>query len=290
MSGFKIITDTSSDLSEDLRKRFNIATVSFYVSFDSENYYRENVEITTEEFYDKLKETNASTKTSMPSIKDYTDVFTEYAKKGQDIMCICLSKKLSGSYQCAVTSADMVLENYPERKIIVVDSILATASQGLLAIEAAKMRDAGLSLEDAEKKINEIKYTSKIIFTVDSLSYLQKGGRIGKVSAIAGTILNIKPVISLEDGELIPISKVRGRKKALAELTDTIIKAMKNEAESYEFVLLETDCKEETQMLKEILERELGIKINYPSFKIGVTIGAHTGMGTIGIGYIKKFN
>lgn len=137
-------------------------------------------------------------KTSLPSVQDYVDTFLPIAEKGEGIICICISTKFSGSMQSALNARDIVLESYPEVQIAVIDATVNTVLQGLLTYEALKMRDAGLSLEDNVANLERIKSTGRIFFTVGDLEYLKHGGRIGKLSGIAGSVLGIKPLITLK--------------------------------------------------------------------------------------------
>lgn len=288
MPNYKILSDSSCDLPEKLKEEYDIELIPYYVSFDGHNYYKENIDITVNEFYNKLKKNNLSPKTSLPSINDYAEVFKKYLEIGQDILCFCLTSKFSGSYQSAVNASHILKEEYPDRKILIIDSMQATAGQGIVVLEALSMQKAGYTIEQTAEKINELKKTAKIIFTVDSLSYLQKGGRIGKVSAIAGSLLNIKPIIYLKDGELIPYSKIRGRKKALNEVINIAINNTKSDINSYRFCILHAACIEDAEFLKETLYNEYGINIDIPLFDVGVTIGSHIGPTATGIVFIKK--
>ncbi len=290
MSNFIIISDSSCDLPNDLKQDYNIDIVSFYVSFDKENYLRENIDININDFYQKIVSENIVPKTSLPSMEDYCKKFKPYLDKDLDILCITLSSDLSGSHQSAVNAANIMMEDYPNRKILVVDSRKATVAQGLLVIQAAKMKKSGLSLEETYEKIEKFKKEGIVIFTIDSLEYLQKGGRIGKASALAGSLLNIKPILLLKEGILEPHSKVRGRKKSLVELLNVFEEYIKDDLDEYEIAIAHSYCKEEAIELEKSLNEKYGIKLTYPIFDIGVTIGAHTGPTAIGIGIIKKYD
>lgn len=288
MNKFKILADSSCDLPENIKSKYNIELIPFHVSFDYEKYYKENIDISVNEFYKKIKTNDNLPKTSLPSIQEYADAFKKHLNDGFDILCICITSKFSGSYQSAINAANILNEEYPERKIIIIDSMQVTAGQGLLVIEAAKMHNDGFKIEEVAEKINQIKLSSKIIFTVDSLNYLQKGGRIGKVSAIAGSLLSIKPIIFMKDGELIPNSKVRGRKKALSEVINIVYNDVKNNIDNYNYTILHADCIEDALILQSKL-KDKGIEPNKNLFNVGITIGSHIGPTAIGIAYIKKY-
>jgi DegV family protein with EDD domain len=290
MSDFVILSDSSCDLPDSLLKEYNIELIPYYVSFDQTTYYKEREEITLENFYYILRNQNVFPKTSLPSVDDYMKTFIKYIQDHKNIICFCLTSKFSGSYQAAVNAKNILEEEYPEAKIEVINSIQATAGQGLIVLQAAKMKKAGYSMEDIIKNIEVLKETARITFFVDTLEYLEKGGRIGKVSALIGGVLNFKPLIVVKDGELNPYGKIRERKKALRKIIEMAEEIVQNNFDSYEFCIAEGDCIEEAEALKSMLEEEWNIKIDLPFFKIGTTIGTNTGPDTIGICFIKKYD
>ncbi|NLM12693.1 MAG: DegV family protein [Epulopiscium sp.] len=290
MSDFVILSDSSCDLPDSLLKEYNIELVPFYVSFDQTTYYKERFELTIRDFYNTLRKQNVFPKTSLPSVDDYMKIFTSHIKDNKGIICFCLTSKFSGSYQAAVNAKNILLEEYPEAKIEVINSIQATAGQGLVVLQAAKMRKAGYSMEDIVKKIEILKETARITFFVDTLEYLEKGGRIGKVSALIGGVLNFKPLIVVREGELIPYGKIRGRKKALKKIIEMAEEIIQDDFESYEFCIAQGDCIEEAETLKSMVETEWNIKLELPFFEIGTTIGTNTGPDAIGICFIKKYD
>lgn len=293
MSEFEIFSDSSCDAPQELLSNNNITLVPFYVTFDQENYFKENIEISNEKFYNILKSKNVFPKTSLPSVQDYINHFEPAIQRGHDVLCLCLTHKFSGSYQSAVNAKLILEEKYPEAKIHILDSIQATAGQGIVLLQLAYMRDAGNSIDDTVKRFNEIKDTSRIMFTVDTLEYLAKGGRIGKAASLAGTLLNIKPMIQLHDGELIPYSNIRGRKKSLQKvlfMTEEYFNETGEKYEDYDFCLANATTLEDTHYVQEQLEELIGRKITYPVFQIGVTIGTNTGPGAVGVCFVKKYN
>lgn len=292
MKNFQIFSDSSCDLPIDLITQFNIRVIPYYITFDKENYLKEHEEISNEEFYAKLA-TRIFPKTSLPSVQDYINAFQEAIEAGQDVLCFCLTAKFSGSYQSAVNAKGILEEDYPDAKIVIIDSIQATAGEGLVVLQAAKMKEAGYTLEQLLEKVESIKNTARIMFTVDSLEYLQKGGRIGKVTSLAGTMLNLKPMIVLKEAELMPYSNVRGRKKALEKVLAMVVEYFEENNEKYDdydFCMANATTLEETQMMQEKVEALIGRKLDYPIFQIGVTIGTYTGPGALGICFIKKFD
>lgn len=293
MDDYQIFSDSSCDTPKELLDLHHITLVPFYITFDLEHYYKENEEITNEEFYHKLAHEKIFPKTSLPSIMDYFHAFEKEILKGKNVLCLCLTEKFSGSYQAAVNARDLLAEKYPAAKIYVLDSIQATAGQGILLIQAAYLKEAGYSLEEAVSRLEEIKKTARIMFTVDTLEYLAKGGRIGKVASLAGTMLNIRPMIQLKDAELIPYSNIRGRKKSLDKIlsmTEEYFTDNNARYEDYDFCLANATTLEDTRAVQTQLENLIGRPITYPVFQIGVTIGTNTGPGAVGVCFVKKFN
>ncbi len=288
MSQFVLATDSSCDLPHSFIADNNILFIPFYVSFDGLTYKKEISELSLEQFYKTMRSSVVYPKSSLPTISDYIDAFAPVLKSGKDILCFCLSQKFSGSYQSAVNAANILQEEYAERKIIVVDSSCATQTQGAILFKAAQFKAMGLTLDAVNEKIKPIIDNSKIYFTVGSLEYLQRGGRVGKASALAGTILNIKPVLSLYSGELHPEAKIRGRKKSLSELARLTLEETKGNIAAFEFGIVHADCIEEANQLIDLLKTEYNIITTLPLSMIGVTIGAHTGPDTIGVSIIPK--
>lgn len=291
MKDYQIFSDSSCDIPAPLIEEHQIKLVPFYVTFDQENYYKENIDITNKAFYQKLGESGIFPKTSLPSVQDYINVFTPILKEGKDCLCLCLTQKFSGSYQSAVNAKLILSEKYPDSRIEIVDTIQATAGQGLTVLQAAYMKEAGYTLDQLTSRLGEIKTTSRIMFTVDTLEYLAKGGRIGKVTSLAGTMLNLKPMIQLKEAELIPYSKVRGRKKALdaiLPMAEEYFKQTGGSYDDYDFAMANATTMEETLAVQERLEALIGRKLSYPVFQIGVTIGTYTGPGAVGVCCIKK--
>ena len=169
---FHIISDGSCDLPQELAEEKNITVVPFYVSFDDEHYYKENVEIGIRDFYQQMVDKKGVyPKSSMPSTQDYIDVFMPYAEQGMPVICICITTKFSGSMQSAVNARNAVLEEYPEARITVIDSCVNTVLQGLFVLEAAALRDSGMGCEEAAARLEEIKGSGRIFFTVGDMEY-----------------------------------------------------------------------------------------------------------------------
>ena len=226
---FHIISDGSCDLPVQLTGEKGITVVPFYVSFDDTNYLRENVDIGIRDFYQQMVERKGVyPKSSMPSTQDYVDVFRPFAKQGMPVICICITTKFSGSMQSAVAARELVLEEYPRAEITVIDSCINTVLQGLYVLEAVKLRDAGTGYQEAVARLEQIKSTGRIFFTVGDMEYLKHGGRIGKVAAVAGSVLGIRPVITLKNGEIYPSGIGRGRKRTTEKSLELLINYIKD--------------------------------------------------------------
>ena len=291
----QIISDGSLDLPEELTKEKNIEVVPFYVSFDSEIYKREMKEIGVREFYQEMVDhTDVFPKTSMPSVHDYYEVFQKYAEQNIPMICICITQKFSGSMQSAVTAKDMILEEYPEAKLTVMDCTFNTVLQGMFVLEACRLRDAGLSYEKIVEALLPIRETGRIFFTIGSIDYLKHGGRIGKLAGIAAGALKIKPLITLKEGEIFNSGITRSRQKSMQKVVDMTEKYLDEvgaKPGEYSFCIgfgydYEEACAFR-EMLKGLVKERLGID-EIGIYQIGATIGVHTGPYPIGIGILKK--
>jgi DegV family protein with EDD domain len=293
MKAYQIFSDSSCDVPESLLNEHDIKLIPFYVSFDKDIYYKENVEITNEAFYEQLSSKNVYSSTSLPTVQDYILEFKKAVSNGCDVLCLCLTHKFSGSYQSAVNAKQILEEQYPEADIQIIDSIQATAGQGILLLQAAYMKEAGFAMGQVVDQLNQLKTTSRIMFTVDTLEYLAKGRRIGKVVSLAGNMLDLKPLIQLKDAELIPYSNVRGRKKSLEKvysMVEEYFKETGEKPEDYDFCIANATTLEDAKYLQTRVEEFIGREITYPVFQIGVTIGTYTGPGGIGICFVKKYD
>ena len=292
---FQIISDGSCDLTLELREKYNIQVVPFYVSFDGENYQKEIDEIDIRDVYERMvKEPDVYPKTSLPSVQNFADAFLPHVKEGRAIICMTITNTLSGAYNSACNAREIILEDYPEAQITVINSLEATVSQGIYAIEAAKMRDAGYSYEKTVAVLKgEMMDRGRIFFTVGDLTYLQHGGRIGKLAGIAAGALGIKPMITLKEGEIFSSGLARGRirsMKKVVEMTREYLDEVNARPGEYNFCIgYGYDYKEAVkfrEMLKDLVKERLGIE-EIGIYQIGATIGVHTGPYPIGIGIIK---
>lgn len=294
---YQIITDSSCDLSPELIKEKHLHVVPFYVSFDEKNYFKENEEIQVHEFYQKMIDNpDVFPKTSLPSVEDYVEAFTPYIKEGMDIICICITTKFSGSYNSASTAKDIILEDYPEARITVIDATVNTVLQGILVLEAVRMQENGLTYKEVIEGIERIKGTGRIIFTVGNMDYLIHGGRVGKVMKVAVNALKIRPMIILKEGEIFPFGIARSRKKSIQKIIDKTKAHFEEIGESpddYEIVIGYGYDYEEAVEFREELTDSLKTYSNQTEigiYQIGAMIGVHTGPYPLGIGLIRKYD
>ncbi len=297
-STYQIVSDGSCDLPVELAKEKNIAVVPFYVSFDDTNYLKENVEIGIRDFYQQMVERKGVyPKSSMPSAQDYAEVFQPYVQAGIPVICICITTKFSGSMQSALNAREMMLETNPEAQITVIDSTVDTVLQGQYVLEAAAMRDSGMGYEETVARLEEIKSTGRIFFTVGNMEYLQHGGRIGKVAAVAGSVLGIRPIITLKQGEIFPSGIGRGRKhtteKTIGLLLDYLAEGGKKIDDYSIAVGFGYDMEEGAAFRDHAMEvlRSKGYAVKEMLLlQIGATIGVHTGPYPLGFGVIERGN
>lgn len=291
----QIISDGSLDLSREITDKRDIRVVPFYVSFDGETYRKEGEELDIREFYQQMVEhPDVFPKTSMPSVDDYYQVFLPLAKEGTPMICICITTKFSGSMQSANTARDMVLEEYPDARITVIDATVNTVLQGLYVLEACRLRDMGWEYDRIVERILAIRESGRIFFTIGSIDYLKHGGRIGKLTGLAAGALKIKPLITLKEGEIFNSGVTRNRHKSMEKVVQ-MLKAYLDERNAkqgeYSFAIgFGYDYGEACQfreMLKDLVRERLGIN-EIKIYQIGATIGVHTGPYPIGVGIIRR--
>ena len=272
--------------------------VPFYVSFDDGHYLKEGVEIGIRDFYRQMVDRKGVyPKSSMPSTQDYVDAFTPYAEQGTPVICICITTKFSGSMQSALSAKEILRETWPEAEITVIDATINTVLQGLYVLEAAKLRDSGMGYRECVARLEEIKSTGRIFFTVGDMEYLKHGGRIGKVSALAGSVLGIRPVITLKEGEIFPSGIGRGRKRTTEKAISLLLDYLEENGRAmgrYSIAIgFGYDYEEAVAFREHTLEvlRGQGYDVgreDIPIYQIGATISVHTGPYPLGFGIIEK--
>lgn len=283
MSKVVILTDSASDIDESLKSSLGIEMVPLKVSFGTETFV--DGELSASAFYEKLKQSAALPTTSQPSPLDFVEKYNEIIEKhGKDvqIIAILLSSALSGTYQSAVIAKNMLDQ---AADITLIDSKKASFIHGLCVVEAARAAQAGQSKQQILDAIDRYLQDVQVYFVVDTLTYLQKGGRIGAASALIGSLLNIKPILTLTPaGTVAPFDKVRGSKKAQARMME----ALKTYAgdSPVKTAVIHADAKAEAEAILLKVKEEFNVTEAYIS-EIGAIVGTHTGPGTLGCMIVK---
>lgn len=274
MSHIRIVTDSTADIPQDVRERYGIEMVSLKVHFGQE-MFKDAVTIDAEQFYKKLVQADKLPTTSQPSPVEFLDVYKRLnTESDTQVISIHLSAALSGTYQSAVLAKSMLEE---EADITIVDSKSASYGFGLIVVEAARMAEAGHSKEEILAMIERYQTERSLYFLVDSLEFLHKGGRIGKAAALFGTLLNIKPILSVDGaGEVCALDKVRGHKRAVARIVELLERD--HAGHPVHVVMGYTSDQSATDDLTEAIKQRFDIRsLSYTA--IGAVIGTHVGTG-----------
>ena len=274
---YQILTDSCCDFTEVQCKQWDVVSVPLTVTYNGENHDNFSDEVAVKAFYDQLRNGVMAT-TAAVNPDGWANAMEEALKAGKDVLVLAFSSGLSTTYQSAVIAAKELREIYPDRTIHVVDTLCAALGQGLLVWHAAKKRDEGMSLEDLAAWVEANKLNVCHWVTVDDLSHLKRGGRISATTAIVGTMLNIKPIIYVDnDGHLINTAKVRGRKAAM----DYLVKKLSETGTDLDTVFIaHGDCAEDAATLEAMVKEKCGVK-NVITGYVGPVIGAHPGPGVL---------
>ncbi len=292
MRTYQIFSDGACDIPLATAEQNALQLIPFYVSLDHQTYLKEQSELSLKDFYHFLHIEQGFPKTSLPSVQDYIDKFTPALAQGKDIISCHVTHTLSGSVQSALTAKMILEDTYPDANIYIVDTWNATGSQALLLLEALRMQKDGKSADDVVAYLEAARADSSIIFIVGALKHLQHGGRIGKLASISGSILKIKPIIQLQDGSIHSCGVARSRKKGFSEilrLTQQHFQTTNENPANYIAMIGTTDDKEEALQVEQLFKQEMPDFSYLPVFHIGATIASHTGPGTLGICFVKKY-
>ena len=290
MNDYVIVTDSTADLTDDLYKKLGIEVVpmEFFIEGESYKHYADAREMGLRTFYQKIKEGKKVTTTQVNSYI-YESVFTPILESGKDVLYLCFSSGLSGTYQVSKLVSESMMKKFPGRRVVSIDTLCASVGEGLLVYNAAMLKDKGLKFDELINWIEKNKLNVAHWFVVNDLEHLKQGGRINSIQASIGTVLNLKPLISLDfDGRLVPISKQRGLKKVLEEF----IRRLKNEgvnledqtiivghADNLEFAVSVSDQVKKLNLVNDVIISE-----------IGPVIGAHVGCGMVALTFMGKRN
>ena len=289
---YKIVSDSACDLSKEYLEKHDVTIVPLSVSFDGEIYYRDGVDITRDECYQRMvDDPKHFPKTSLPSVESYADVFRNYVEQGFPVVCFTITTLFSGSYNSAINAKSLVLEDYPDANICVIDSKQNTVTQALLINQFVRMLEDGLSFEQAMSKLDALMASARIFFTVGSLDYLKMGGRIGKVATAATGKLGVKPVIIMKDGDIGLGGIGRNRNKLKSSVLQ-VAKKYLDENNKDNFIVsvgYGYDKEEGFEFMKEV-ESTLDVKLDSETnVAIGIVSAVHTGPYPIGLGVIRKY-
>ncbi|MCI6004711.1 MAG: DegV family protein [Blautia sp.] len=285
MRNYVITTDNNSDLPESYYSEYGIGCTYLSYSMNGVNYTHENF-LQVHEFYESMRN-GALPTTAQVNPEDARNMLEPYLKEGLDILHIAFSSGLSGTYNSTKIAADELAEKYPDRKIIVIDSLAASLGQGLLIHYAQKKKEAGEDMESVAAWVEEHKNNIVHLFTVDDLNHLYRGGRVSKTTAFVGSMLNIKPVMHVnEEGKLIAIGKIRGRKKSILELARLMDEKIGSYKESCDTIFISHgDCEDDARFLEAKIKEKYNINTVIIN-PVGATIGAHSGPGTLALFFL----
>ena len=283
---FLIITDSTCDMPQEMADELGLAILPIRVSMEDKEYahYLDGRELGFHEFYEKLR-AGVPAKTSAANQEDFLSLMEPALAAGRDVLYIGFSSGLSSTYNVGVMTAAQLAEKYPERKVYTVDSLSASLGQGLLVYHAVQQKLAGRSIDEVRTFVEETRLHLCHWFTVDDLQHLKRGGRVSAAAAAFGTMLNIKPVLHVDDeGHLIPVGKVQGRTTSIKALLKKMQETAIDPAEQVVFIS-HGDCEKDAEKLAAMVRESIGPKeiILNP---IGPVIGAHSGPGTVALFFL----
>lgn len=288
MSEYVLFTDSNTDLPADLVQQLDLSVIPMLFEMDGKSYYNypDNHEMDPKEFYAALRGGKVCT-TSQVSPSRFDEIFSPVLESGRDILYLCFSSGLSGTYNTSRLAVEELREKFPDRKIRTVDTLAASMGQGLLVYLAAKKRQEGMGLDELGDWVEENRLKLCHWFTVDDLMFLKRGGRVSGAAAVMGTMLGIKPVLHVDDeGHLIPMEKVRGRRASLDALVKHMQATAIRPAEQTVFIS-HGDCQADCDYVAQQLREKLGVKHIVTSY-IGPVIGAHSGPGTVALFFVGE--
>ncbi|MEI4804282.1 DegV family protein [Bacillus sp. NPDC077411] len=281
----KIITDSAADLPKELLHTYDIEVIPLRVYDEQENEFFDGITLDPIDLLRNMREGKVY-RTSLPSLEKVQEVFTTYAKQDATCIYIAFSSELSGTYQSSVLVKEEVKETYPNFSLDIIDTKCISIGQGLVVLEAAKLAQNGATKEEVLNRIAFMTKHMEHIFTVADLQYLVRGGRLSKVAGFIGGLLNIKPILNVEEGKLIPLEKIRGRKKAFQHIVD-IMETRGKDLENQTIGISHGDDLESVNILTEMITEKFGCKV-FVVNSIGAAVGAHAGPGTLAIFFLNE--
>ena len=282
---FIITTDTCCDLPKSYIKENGLDVVTLYYNMKGVAYGKD-VELEVKAFYDMMR-AGEMPSTMAANPEELREMFEKYLKAGKDVLHLAFSSELSSSYSNAAVVARELNEEYTDNKVVVIDTLSASLGQGLVIYKAVQLREDGWSIDEVARWVEENRLHFCHQFTVDDLNHLYRGGRVSKLTAVAGTLIQVKPILHVNDeGKLIPIGKVRGRKKSLMALVDNMERTIGSYRDKNDIVFISHgDALEEAEYVAGLVKERFGIE-NFLIHPVSPTIGAHSGPGTIALFYM----
>ena len=288
MPDFVILTDSSADLSDDMARKLDVQVLPLGFTLEEHTYhnYPDNREMDPHLFYERLRKGDLAT-TNAVNVAQYTEALEPLLRAGQDVLVLAFSSGLSATYSSSLAAVEELSARYPERKLYTVDTLCASLGQGLLVWYAARERARGRSIEEVRDWAEAHKLNICHQFTVDDLYFLKRGGRVSAATAVVGSMLQIKPVLHVDnEGHLINIGKARGRTASLKALVDRMEQTVTDPAEQTVFIS-HGDCLEDAHLVAGMVKERFGVKDVYINY-VGPVIGAHTGPGIVALFYVGK--
>lgn len=282
-----IIIDSCSDLPLEYVEKSKTPVLGMTVNFKGREYKEDfGASLPYKEFYDEVRKGEMPS-TAQINVYDYSEEFKKHVKEGKAVICVALSSALSGSYNSACIAKNMILEEYKDADITVIDSKCASMGEGLLDYYAIELLKKGASKNEIINFIEENKLKVNHWFTVDDLNHLKRGGRVSATAAAIGTLLDIKPILHVDDeGRLIPVTKVKGRKKSIKTLAEEMDKRIINPEDQVVFIS-HGDCIDDAKFLEKLILEKHKVK-NVIINQIGPTVGSHSGPGTVALFFIGE--
>lgn len=277
----KIITDSTADLTKELALKFDIDIVPLTIHLGDKSW-KDYYDTEPDQYYELLRKSSAFPTTSQPTPQDFINVYTPFVEKGEPILSVHLSSRLSGTFQ----SAMLARSQFPGAQIEVVDSLQASFALSMILLICAEKAKQGISLERIANLARQLGSQTETYFSVDSLEYLHRGGRIGKAQAFLGTLMKIKPLLKLVKGEVQPVEKIRTRDRLLNRFVELVEKATQQHA-GLLMAVAESDNKEVMTVLLERLEKIPGVSMVFRG-KIGGVITSHAGPGALGVAFVEE--
>ena len=284
MNEYVIFTDSSSDISPEILSSWGVRSLSLTFRFGGEDKEYSNGEMKDADFYQRMRDGGVA-KTSAINTQSFKDAFESILKEGKDVLYIAFSSGLSTTCNSAITAADMLAKEYTSNKVVVVDSLGASAGLGLLVKLAVDEKNSGKSIDEVASFVESLRLRLCHWFTVEDLVYLKRGGRVSPTVAFVGNMLGIKPILHVDDqGHLVNVTKVRGRKPSIAALADKYTELA--DPAFGKVYISHGDCLADAELLASLIEKKHGVKTEIITY-VGSVIGAHSGPGTLALFFVS---